>query len=300
MVQKKEKYTITLAAESLLFPFGNASIPPAHIKEPKVACMVVTTPKYHMLRAVHVMATWGRHCNWIVFLTSKRDPLLREVIITPSEDENYDRLWWKVSHGFKMVHSKYLDMADFFVKADDDTYIVMENLKHFIMAKDLMGLEEPLYMGLHLFPLPNYESLKKDLPKGFFSGGNGYILNKAALDLLVKKGLGPSGDCHQLEEHHGEDVAMGHCMTSLGAKFVDTDDPDGRHRFVPYLPHVFLPSSHLPVDGSWMESQMPAGVSLGLQCCSPELISIHYVPSNIMYLLEYLLYHVRVAGVHGR
>ena len=172
-----------------------------------------------MLRAVHVRATWGRHCNWIVFLTSKSDPLLHEVIITPSGDENYDRLWWKVTHGFKMVHSKYLDMADFFVKADDDTYFVLENLKHFIKTKGLMGLKDPLYMGLRLFPLPNYESLKKELPEGFYSGGNGYVLNKAALDLLVRKGLGPSGDCHQLKEHHGEDVAMGHCMTSLGEAF---------------------------------------------------------------------------------
>ena len=112
----------------------------------------------------------------------------------------------------------FSDDADWFLKADDDTYIIMENLKAFLSEHDT---SEPLQFGCklqgrksivfghkisscssytvlpdHLKVLLNKIYIHIDLypvqqiePRGYMSGGAGYVLSKEALHRFVTQGL---------------------------------------------------------------------------------------------------------------
>ena len=62
------------------------------------------------------------------------------------------------------------DEADWFLKTDDDTYIIVENLRHLLKDKNS---SDPVYFGHKL----RIDSVQQ----GIFSGGAGYVLSKEAL-----------------------------------------------------------------------------------------------------------------------
>jgi glycoprotein-N-acetylgalactosamine 3-beta-galactosyltransferase len=71
------------------------------------------------------------------------------------------------------VHKNYRDEADWFVKADDDTYMVVENLRYMLAP---YNTSHPIYFGHRFRPY---------VKQGYMSGGSGYVLSKEALDRHV-------------------------------------------------------------------------------------------------------------------
>ena len=93
----------------------------------RVLCWVMTSPKSIASKARHVKMTWGSRCNVLLFMSSVPDLDLPAIGLNVSE--GHDNLWAKTRAAFSYVHRFHRNDADWFLKVDDDTYVIMENLR---------------------------------------------------------------------------------------------------------------------------------------------------------------------------
>ena len=114
--------------------------------------------------------------------------------------ESRDILWGKTKKSFQYVWNHHREDADWFMKADDDTYVVLENLK--AMLKDV-DPKQAVYYGAR-FDIPGFKD-------GYMSGGSGYVLSKEALRRFIQEGLPDPSKCEPRDEFEDavEDTEMG-------------------------------------------------------------------------------------------
>ncbi|XP_077298676.1 glycoprotein-N-acetylgalactosamine 3-beta-galactosyltransferase 1-like [Arctopsyche grandis] len=251
-------------------------------KKVRVLCWIMTNPKNHQHKAIHVKKTWGSRCNILLFMSSTYDESLPTVAL--NVDEGRNNLWAKTKAAFKYVYEHHRDDADWFMKADDDTYVVVENLRYMLSSKDT---EEPIYFGCRFKPF---------VKQGYMSGGAGYILSKAALHNFVEVALKNPKLCRP--DHDGsEDVEIGKCLANVGVKAGDSRDSLGRGRFFPFVPEHHLIPGHVN-DDFWYWKYIYYKSDEGLDCCSDNAVSFHYVSPNQMYVMDYLIYHLKPYGIN--
>ncbi len=256
-------------------------------KNVRVLCWVMTSPENHVKKAKHVKATWGRRCNRLLFMSTKTDAKLPEAVaLNVSEGRN--TLWGKTQKAFKYVYEHHFEEADWFMKADDDTYVIVENLRFMLQPH---SPADPVYFGLRF-----------KVYGGYMSGGAGYVLSKEALRRFVEVGIDKQArasrglNCKTNTDVGTEDVEMGSCMRALKVEAGDSRDAEGRGRFFPFVPESHLIPGHVPRDfWYWRWIHYPS--SEGMGCCSDSAVSFHYVSPNQMYVMEYLLYHLRPYGI---
>ena len=125
-------------------------------------------------------------------------------------------------------------------------------------------------------------------------GGSGYVLSKKTLELLQEaKTRGP---CIYPGVTEFEDVNMGICFKSLGIKFIDTRDSNGRQRFLPYPPWILIDQKNENKPKYlWLKSKSKYPFHFGIENLSDSVISFHEIrnPSEF-YLLQYFLNFVRI------
>lgn len=184
---------------------------------------MLTGPQYLQSRAIHVKKTWGRRCNVLLFFSSKEDKSFPAIAANTSEGRNH--LTAKSVYAWNYIYKNHFDDADWFMKADDNTYVIVENLRYFLSTQNT---NEPIFFGHHF----NYRN-----KNGFFSGGSGYVLSKAALRSYSTT---PSITQHCRKDGQAEDAAMGECMEKLGVKVGESVDSKGRSRF-----HCFDTMQHI-------------------------------------------------------
>lgn len=129
-------------------------------------CWIMTYPKNLEKKTKHVQATWAKHCNMVLYMSSNTSDF---PTVGLNVSEGRDHLYWKTIRALQYIYAHHLDTAEWFLKADDDTFVVVENLRRLLSRYDT---DKPVYLG-HRF--------KVFVKQGYMSGGAGYVLSREAL-----------------------------------------------------------------------------------------------------------------------
>lgn len=260
----------------------NNTIATVLYKEVRILCWIMTSPENHKQRAIHVKKTWGSRCNKLLFMSTAVDAELHAIKLNASEGRT--KLWGKTKEAFQYIYKHHAHDADWFLRADDDTYVILENLRYFLYA---YATTNPIYFGF---------KMKSAVKQGYLNAGAGYVLSKEALRRFNDRALLNGKGCRTHDNGGAEDIEMARCLESVGVLAGDTRDELGRGRFF-----VNTPEAHLiPTDKkttSWYWNNMWYKSDEGLDCCSDNAISFHNIRANMMYVLDYLIYHLRPYGI---
>ena len=121
---------------------------------PRILCFILTSPQHFLTRTKAVNETWAPRCNRYFFVTeyppnnisSPEFNFTNDIPILPLKNiqGGYDHLTQKVALAFLYAYEHYFNDFDWFVKADDDTYLIVENLKMFLKQQNTC---EPVTFG---------------------------------------------------------------------------------------------------------------------------------------------------------
>eukprot|EP00054_Salpingoeca_dolichothecata_P002594 m.23271 g.23271 ORF g.23271 m.23271 type:complete len:524 (-) comp13124_c0_seq1:22-1593(-) len=230
----------------------------------KLFCWVLTMPKSHNSSAKSVQETWVPGCDEHLFMSSGSSAHLQVHDVSLSGPESRDMIWEKTLKAWRHTAEKYLHKFDWFLKADDDTFVMTDNLRSFLSK---FNASLPYYFG-HQFKTEGVR---------YNSGGGGYVLSRAALQLLM-------ANASAFTDGIAEDFEIARSLKNVGVDPSDTRDRQGGERFFPFTiaDMLSIRKENDPKFWFWEFNYYPH--EEGPNCCSTEWVTSHYVPPQLMRL----------------
>lgn len=270
---------------------------------PRVLCLVYTvrTPKNY-LNAKAISDTWAKKCDKYIAASNINDPSTGEIDLKHNGPESYSNMWQKVQSIWKYAYENYLDEYDFFYIAGDDTYLVIENLKAYLISDEVVrlqnGYQDSIYKWYnkrnltpathHLKPRPLILAQPMmDYGYAVPLGGSGYVLNKAALKFFGEHGLNHHATLKNLYRNDDisylhnvtdsrEDIIIGQFFTDRGIYVSNTYDvSNGGRRFAGSAQNSFDWNGLDPSMPKYLESMFGIKLLKGIDSVSDQQISFH-------------------------
>eukprot|EP00471_Norrisiella_sphaerica_P000130 CAMPEP_0184483376 /NCGR_PEP_ID=MMETSP0113_2-20130426/5027_1 /TAXON_ID=91329 /ORGANISM="Norrisiella sphaerica, Strain BC52" /LENGTH=687 /DNA_ID=CAMNT_0026863733 /DNA_START=153 /DNA_END=2216 /DNA_ORIENTATION=- len=261
---------------------------------------------------VATISTWGAHAARLVLIVSEsqiakfppdselgeqhsqiKDYLYSVPMKRPDGIKNGRHIWEKMWRGWKLVADKYRFEADWFVKADLDTYIAVENMRAFLHP---LNPDEPYYFGHSLF----HDWKRHNL---VFNSGTCYVLSRESvrrLAIRLERIEASRSFTYQCGDGDGarEDPHTAGCLRDVDVPASDSLDSEGKQRFLTFRPkdHLFAMGVEPGREATWFWMFKDTSKQL-LDCCSSYPISFHNFKSHpravyepeAYYRLEYYL-----------
>ncbi|CAJ0564279.1 unnamed protein product, partial [Mesorhabditis spiculigera] len=243
-------------------------------------CYVLTSARHHA-RVPAVNETWLPRCDHGQFYTNapiEIDGQLADTIpfstVFAGLEDKYENLFFKTIYALHYSYTHISRDFDWYFKADDDTYVVVENLREYLSHLDP---NEPHFAGFRMKP---------SLENGYNSGGAGYVLSREAMrqfdGLLYRNTTTCPDDIY-------EDLGLARCLANIGIFPQDTRNSRGQQRFNGY--------HYNDIFGGWITNNWIFDPQItSLKAIGQDLISLHHIAPNEMRIFDRLIYIVQPAA----
>jgi hypothetical protein len=187
-------------------------------KDLKIFCFIKTNPSNLYSRVPQSYENCMKYCTDHRYVTifDNKTLNLTYKFLHPSNwfKENYGKLTTKVYNGF--LDTKSFSLFDWYLFADDDTFVHMKNLFLFLQDKNKSS---PVMYGHHFGAIG-----------GFLSGGAGFVFSQESYKRLIHR---LSTNITLCSNGGIDDLDLSHCLKASGSFIGDTRDEYGYERFHP-------------------------------------------------------------------
>jgi hypothetical protein len=250
-----------------------------------IVCMIMTSDKTLDTRGMAVWKSWAKYCNITYFgcNCTKKNVVYKDYLTGTKNVTNSNELpilYLEIEEVYMKMAKKAMDLLrvsnkhfgldnEWYLMADDDTFIFFDNLLNFIKDKEI---NEPLVYG--------YNLVNWHVKSGYPQGGAGILFTRESMKRLYKQ-LN-EGKCNYTDGY--SDVSVGLCMEIANVSMGYSADSHKRDRFHMYSLKRYMKG---PLD-DWILKYSQNKPTHGFNCCAEDSISFHYTQPEDMLIYSNL------------
>ena len=224
-------------------------------------CFVMSLRSTEQAAKASIEQNWGAHCDLLVFVDEDT------VGMRIDWKENYHAISRKSHQAWSLIHRNYGERFDFFMKADFDTYILMENMFKYLT---LFDHRQSYYIGKQLLH-PKF---------GPFNAGAAVVLSQAALSMFhaaIQRRVEACSEEYFTTFGGQDDLALGVCLQTLGIYPHNSRTLANEERFMVFNVEYMYDEVSSGVTSQQWYKNMSFNPTFGRGCCSEDAIAFHQV-----------------------